>query len=133
MATAHCQLMEASRDLPPHDVYFPNADDTTALEGSRDLVETRRPDLLPIIRRQDNHQSFISAAKLKAAVGWYTSSFSQDGAAAVIGYRVLAVQAAAPQDATSHDFGGAAGPPPGLMSAPQVLGAALRDASACPG
>ena len=73
VATAHCQLMEASQELPPHDVYFLNADDTTALEVSRDLVETFRPDLLPVTGRLDNHQSLISAAKLKAAVGWYTS------------------------------------------------------------
>ena len=51
VVTAHCQLMEASQDLPPHDVYFPNADDTTVLAGARDLVETFRPDLLPVTGR----------------------------------------------------------------------------------
>ena len=51
VVTAHCQLMEASQDLSLHDIHFPNADDTTALEGSRDLVETFRPDLLPVTGR----------------------------------------------------------------------------------
>ena len=62
------QLRSASARL-----YFLNADDTTVLEASTDLVETFRPDLLPVTGWLDNHQSFISVAKLKAAVGWYTS------------------------------------------------------------
>ena len=71
----HCALPAdgGQPGQPLHKFYFPNADDTTALAGSRDLVATFRPDLLPVTGRLDNHQSFISAAKLKAAVGWYTS------------------------------------------------------------
>ena len=35
VASAHRLLMEAADELPPHDVYFLNADDTTALEPSQ--------------------------------------------------------------------------------------------------
>lgn len=70
VARAHRLLMEAAEELPPHDVYFLNADDTTALEPSRELVERFRPELLPKGEHLEGHQSFLSNAKLKKAVGW---------------------------------------------------------------
>lgn len=70
VAAAHCMLMTASGDLPPHDVYFLNADDTMALEPSMELVESYRPDLVPLTRPLSGNQSLISAEKLKKAVGW---------------------------------------------------------------
>ena len=72
---AHRMLMEAGlRDpcpLPEHDVYLVNADDTTALEPSLELVRRFRPDLLPLVRDLKGHCSFISTARLQAAVGWH--------------------------------------------------------------
>ncbi len=72
VASAHRLLMENAENLPPHDVFFLNADDTTALEQSRELVERFRPELLPlfIAGYMSGHQSFLSNAKLKRAVGW---------------------------------------------------------------
>ena len=70
VASAHRLLMEAADDLPPHDVYYLNADDTSVLEPSQALVEQFNPDLLPIVKNLSGHDSLMSNAKLKAAVGW---------------------------------------------------------------
>jgi nucleoside-diphosphate-sugar epimerase len=70
VASAHRLLMEKAESLPPHDVYFLNGDDTTALEPSRELVERFNPSLLPLAKEMTSHQSFINCDKLKAAVGW---------------------------------------------------------------
>jgi nucleoside-diphosphate-sugar epimerase len=72
VASAHRLLMEAANELPPHDVYFLNADETTALEPSRELVERFNPELMPIFVKgyMTGHQSFLSNDKLKRAVGW---------------------------------------------------------------
>lgn len=70
VATAHCMIQAAAERLPPHDVYFLNADDTIALETSMELVEAFRPDLEPLVNRLDGNQSLISGDKLKRAVGW---------------------------------------------------------------
>ncbi len=56
--------------LPPHDVYFLNSDDTTALEPSLELVEACRPDLERLANRPAGNQSMISVEKLKKAEGW---------------------------------------------------------------
>lgn len=72
VASAHRLLMESADHLPPHDVYFLNADDTTALEPTRELVERFRPELMPLFMKgyiKDN-ESFLSNNKLKRAVGW---------------------------------------------------------------
>lgn len=69
VASAHRLLMEAD-DLPPHDVYFLNADDTTALEPSAELIERFCPDLEHLAAEMKGHQSFLSNEKLKKAVGW---------------------------------------------------------------
>ena len=50
--------------------YFLNADDTTALEPSIELVERFNPKLMPLVKELKGHQSFISNDKLKRAVGW---------------------------------------------------------------
>jgi len=70
VASAHRLLMESADALPPHDVYFLNADDTTALEPSIELVEKFNPALLPLVRDMEGHQSFLNCDKLKKAVGW---------------------------------------------------------------
>ena len=70
VADAHRLLMEAASDLPAHDVYFLNADDTTALEPTRELVERFNPPLAPLAAGLEGHQSLLSCDKLKRAVGW---------------------------------------------------------------
>ena len=72
VASSHRLLMEAADELPPHDVYFLVADDTTALEPSRELVERFRPELMPLFVKgyMTGHQSFLNNDKLKRAVGW---------------------------------------------------------------
>ena len=70
VADAHRLLMEAAPDLPVHDVYFLNADDTTALEPSKELVESFNPPLAPLAAGLEGHQSLLSNQKLKQAVGW---------------------------------------------------------------
>lgn len=77
-ASAHRLLMEAAPELPVHDVYFLNADDTTTLEPSRELIERFNPDLLPLVSQLDGHQSFLNCDKLKQAVGWrHTKSWRE--------------------------------------------------------
>ncbi len=70
VASAHRLLMEKAADLETHGVYFLNADDTSTLEPSAELVERFRPDLGHLARKLSGHQSFISNAKLKQAVAW---------------------------------------------------------------
>ena len=70
VATAHRLIMEKAETLPPHDVYFLNADDTAALEPSQTLVERFKPEFLPKVRTLQGHQAFINCDKLKNAVGW---------------------------------------------------------------
>ncbi|MEZ4583715.1 MAG: NAD(P)-dependent oxidoreductase [Caldilineaceae bacterium] len=70
VAAAHRLLMEQAERLPMHDVYFLNADDTLALEPSREIVARFRPELLPLVHDLADHASFISNQKLKAATGW---------------------------------------------------------------
>jgi UDP-glucose 4-epimerase len=70
VASAHQLLMEKAESLPAHDVYFLNADDTTCLEPSLELVERFNPALLPLVDQLGGHQSFLNCDKLKNAVGW---------------------------------------------------------------
>lgn len=70
VASAHRLIMEKADTLPTHDVYFLNADDTSALEPSQALVERFKPEFLPKVRMLEGHQSFINCDKLKNAVGW---------------------------------------------------------------
>ncbi|MEA3345881.1 MAG: NAD(P)-dependent oxidoreductase [Chloroflexota bacterium] len=70
VAWAHRELMEKANGLPPHDVYFINGADTTALEESRELVARFRPDLLPLAEGLKGHQSFISTEKARQAFGY---------------------------------------------------------------
>lgn len=70
VASAHRLLMERAEQLPPHDVYFLNADDTTCLEPTLELVERFNPALAPLVTRLEGHQSFLNCDKLKQAVGW---------------------------------------------------------------
>ena len=70
LAYAHRLLLEAAYELPFHDVYLVNADDTTALEPSLELVERFRPELLSLTDKLIGHQSFFNCDKLKKMVGW---------------------------------------------------------------
>jgi len=70
VADAHRLLMEAAHDLPAHDVYFLNADDTTALEPTKELVGRFNPALGSLAAGLEGHQSLLSCDKLKRAVGW---------------------------------------------------------------
>ena len=70
VAWAQRVLMERAEELPPHDVYFINGADTTALEESRELVAKFRPDLLPLAEKLEGHQSFISTEKARRAFGY---------------------------------------------------------------
>ncbi len=72
VASAHRLLMEAADELPAHDVYFLNSDDTSALQPTHELVESFKPDLMPLFVEgyMKDHQAFLSNEKLKRAVGW---------------------------------------------------------------
>lgn len=70
LARAHRLLLEAADELPLHDLYLVNADDTTALEPSLELVERFRPELLSRTDKLSEHQSFFNCDKLKKMVGW---------------------------------------------------------------
>ncbi len=78
VAGAHKLLMEQADRLPAHDVYFLNADDTTALESSSELVEHFNADLAPLAGNLNGYQSFLNCDKLKQAAGWqHTTSWRQ--------------------------------------------------------
>ena len=62
--------MEQAATIMPHGAFFCNADDSTALEPSRELVEKYRPDLLPLVRDLPGHASFLSNRRLQQTVGW---------------------------------------------------------------
>ena len=70
IASAHRLLMERAQDIEPHGVYYCNANDTSALEPSLDLVERYRPDLLPLRHELPGHSTFFSNAALQRAAGW---------------------------------------------------------------
>jgi len=70
VASAHRMLMEKTHEIEPHGAYFCNADDTSALEPTRELIEKTRPDLLPCIRDLDGHASLLSNRRLREVVGW---------------------------------------------------------------
>lgn len=70
VASAHRLLMEQAETLPPHDVYYLTADDTTALEPSAALIARWQPTLLPLAEGFRGYQSFFSTRKLQQAVGW---------------------------------------------------------------
>ena len=70
VASAHRLLMEKAHQIEPHGVFFCNADDTTALEPSRELIERFKPDLLPLLRDVEGHMSLFSNQKLRQTVGW---------------------------------------------------------------
>ena len=63
-------LMEQAETLPPHDVYYLTANDTTALEPSAELITRFQPALLPFAEGLRGHQAFFSTRKLQQAVGW---------------------------------------------------------------
>lgn len=69
-AVAHRMLMEKAPGIEPHGVFFCNADDTTALEPTRELVEKFKPELLSTVRELEGHASILSNKKLKQTIGW---------------------------------------------------------------
>ncbi len=70
LAKAHRLIMEGASKLPLHDVYLVNADDTTALEPSLELIEHFQPKLLPLVENLTGNQSFFSCDKIKKQLGW---------------------------------------------------------------
>jgi nucleoside-diphosphate-sugar epimerase len=70
VANAHRLLMEDAETLPPHDIYYVTADDTTALEPSAELIARWQPTLLPFAEGLPGHHAFFSARKLHQAIGW---------------------------------------------------------------
>ncbi len=78
LARAQRLLMETAAELPIHDVYFVNADDTHALEPSRELIERFKPEYLSWAEQLEGHQAFISCNKIKQQLGWQpTTSWRQ--------------------------------------------------------
>ena len=70
VASAHRLLMEKAGEIEPHGAYFCNADDTTTLEPTMELLERFQPDLARLARGIEGHASLISNRKLREAVGW---------------------------------------------------------------
>jgi nucleoside-diphosphate-sugar epimerase len=70
VASAHRLLMEKADEIEPHGVYFCNGDDTTALEPTLELLERLKPELAPLARNVQGHQSLLSNQKLRESVGW---------------------------------------------------------------
>ncbi len=71
VASAHRLLMEKAHTIEPHGVYFCNADDTTALEPSLELIRRYRPEYLDLVQDLPGHASFLSNQRLKDVVGWH--------------------------------------------------------------
>ncbi len=70
-AAAHRLVMEKADSLPRHDAFLCNADDTTALEPTMEIIEKFRPDLLSLVEEKlEGRASLMSNRKLKNAVGW---------------------------------------------------------------
>jgi nucleoside-diphosphate-sugar epimerase len=78
VARVHRLLMEQAETLPPHDVYYLTAEDTTALEPSAALIAQFQPALLSLAEGLDRHQSFFSTRKLHQAVGWQPQTSWRD-------------------------------------------------------
>jgi UDP-glucose 4-epimerase len=70
VASAHRLVMEQAQQIEPHAVFFCNADDTSALEPTRELIERLKPDLLPLVVDLKGHSSMLSNGKLRETVGW---------------------------------------------------------------
>jgi nucleoside-diphosphate-sugar epimerase len=70
IACAHRLLMERAHEIEPHGVYFCNADDTTAIEPTQQLVERHKPELAAVSRRLEGHESLLSNCRLREVVGW---------------------------------------------------------------
>ncbi len=71
VASAHRLVLEKADELPPHDVFFCNADDTIALEPTMELIEKFKPEYLSLVKRPlEGHSSLISNRKLKEMTGW---------------------------------------------------------------
>jgi nucleoside-diphosphate-sugar epimerase len=71
VATAHRQMFDARDRLLDHDAFLIHAADHRAMEDSRELVETFRPDLLesiPVYLR--GRQAFVSCEKAHNAFGY---------------------------------------------------------------
>jgi nucleoside-diphosphate-sugar epimerase len=70
VASAQRLLMEKAAEIVPHGTYFCNGDDSTALQPTRELIETYKPELLPLVRDLEGHASLLSNKKLRETVGW---------------------------------------------------------------
>lgn len=70
VASAQRLLMEKAGQIAPFGAFFCNADDTTSLTPSRELIARFKPALLPLVRDLPGHASFLSNRKLRETVGW---------------------------------------------------------------
>ena len=70
VALAHRLLMERAHEIEPHGVFFCNADDTTSLEPSWELIGRFKPHLLPLVKDLEGHASLFSNRRLRQTVGW---------------------------------------------------------------
>ena len=70
LAAAHRMLMEQARTIEPFGAFFCNADDTTALEPTAELIERFKPELLELAGDLTDHESLISNSRLCLTVGW---------------------------------------------------------------
>jgi nucleoside-diphosphate-sugar epimerase len=70
VASAHRLVMERAAEIEPHGVYFCNADDTTVLEPTQELVERFKPELAFASRPLMGHESLLSNRRLRETVGW---------------------------------------------------------------
>jgi UDP-glucose 4-epimerase len=78
VALAHRLLMEKAEDIEPHGVFFCHADDTDALEPTRELIARFRPELATWADRLTGHDALLSNQRLQDAVGWrHTTSWRE--------------------------------------------------------
>ncbi len=70
VASAHRLLMEKAEAIEPHGVYYCNADDTTALEPSIELIERFKPEYLDLVPTCPATPLSSAIGRLKDVVGW---------------------------------------------------------------
>jgi nucleoside-diphosphate-sugar epimerase len=64
------RLAVERRDLPPHDVFFISADDTSTMPPSRELIRRYLPELARHARRFRGRAPLVSNAKAKRVLGY---------------------------------------------------------------
>jgi nucleoside-diphosphate-sugar epimerase len=71
VASAHRLVMEKAAQLPLHAVYFLNANDSSYLEPTMEIIKKYKPDFLDKLKGDlPGNASMISNRRLREAVGW---------------------------------------------------------------